>query len=110
MQLGICVAVRQEGKETFFSGESSALSANGGDACGCRIPFGGAVVVILPVLWLRVKILDLAVSTAAALCVVTLLEPRFHSVFFVSVVFVFVICFVRGSPLHLVSVQPLIAI
>jgi hypothetical protein len=37
------------------------------------LPLGGIVVVILSALWLRVKTLDLVVSTAAALCVVTLL-------------------------------------
>jgi hypothetical protein len=52
-------------------------------------------VVVLPALWLRVKTLDLAVSTAATLCIVTLLRAsswspditRYH--FSVFVVFVF---------------------
>jgi hypothetical protein len=57
----------------FFRAKAQRLSANGGDACGCRYPLGGVVVVILSALWLRVKTLDLVVSTAAALCVVTLL-------------------------------------
>jgi hypothetical protein len=50
----------------FFRAKAPRFSANGGDACGCRIPLEGVVVVILSVLWLRVKTLDLAVSTAAA--------------------------------------------
>jgi hypothetical protein len=50
------------------------FGANGGDACGCRFPLEGVIVVILPALWLRVKTLDLAVSMAATLCVVTLLR------------------------------------
>jgi hypothetical protein len=57
----------------IFLGESSALLANSGYACGCCFPLGGVVVVILSVLRLWVKTLDLAASMAAALCVVTLL-------------------------------------
>jgi hypothetical protein len=57
----------------FFSGKAPRFSANGDDACGCRIPLEGVVVVILSVLRLRVKTLDLAVSRAVALCVVILL-------------------------------------
>jgi hypothetical protein len=57
----------------FFWAKAQRISANGGDACGCRNPFGGVVMVILPALRLRVKTLDLAVSTAPPLCVVTLL-------------------------------------
>jgi hypothetical protein len=106
----------------FFWAKAQRLSANGGDACGCRNPLGGVVVVILPVLWLRVKTLDLTVSAAAAVYVVTLLgaslwspdSTRFHfNVFggkfwFFRVLFsLSLICFVRGSPLHLVSVRPL---
>jgi hypothetical protein len=52
--------------------KAQRFGANGGDACGCRNPLEGFVVVILPVLWLRVKTLDLTVS-AAAVYVVTLL-------------------------------------
>jgi hypothetical protein len=36
------------------------------DACGCRNPLEGAVVVTFVVLGLQVKTLDLAVSTTAA--------------------------------------------
>jgi hypothetical protein len=57
----------------FFRAKAQRLSANGGDACGCHNPLGGVVVVILLVLWLRVKTLDLTVSAAAAVYVVTLL-------------------------------------
>jgi hypothetical protein len=109
--------------EGFFRAKAQRFCANDGDACGCRFPLGGVVVVILPALRLRVKTLDLVVSTAAALCVVTFLEasswsPEFawfrFFVFVVLVFFVFfslsLICFLRGSPLHLVSVRPLVAI
>jgi hypothetical protein len=58
----------------FFRAKAQRFSADGGDACGCRIPLGGVVVVILPALRLRVKTLDLMVSMTAALCVVTLLR------------------------------------
>jgi hypothetical protein len=77
-------------------------------------------VAILPAIWLRVKTLDLSVSTAVAPCIVTLLgasswspdTTRFHFFVFVVLVFpcfsVFIFdLFVRGSPLHLVSVRPL---
>jgi hypothetical protein len=57
----------------FFWAKAQRFSANSGDACGCHNPLGGVVVVILPVLWFRVKTLDLTVSTAAAVYVVTLL-------------------------------------
>jgi hypothetical protein len=63
----------------FFWVKALRISANGGDAYGCRNPLGGVVVVILPVPGLRVKTLDLTVSTAAALCVVTLLEASLWS-------------------------------
>jgi hypothetical protein len=79
-------------------------------------------VVIVPVLWLLVKTLDLTVSMVAALCVVTLLWASSWSLgdtwyrfivvgdkFWFSV-FIFslsLICFVRGSPHHLISVRPL---
>jgi hypothetical protein len=56
----------------FFRAKAQRTCANGGDACGCRDPLEGAVVVILTALRLRVKTLDLTVSTAAALGVVTL--------------------------------------
>jgi hypothetical protein len=106
----------------FFRAKAQRLCANGGDACGCRNPLGGVVVVILPVLRLRVKTLDLTVSAAAAVYVVTLLgaplwspdSTRFRfNVFggkfwFFRVFFsLSLICFVRVSPLHLVSVRPL---
>jgi hypothetical protein len=66
-----------------------------------------------------VKTLDLAVSMAAALCVVTLLGASLWSrvdttqlcffVFVVLVIRVFfslsLICFIRGSPFHLVSAE-----
>jgi hypothetical protein len=57
----------------FFRAKSQHFSANDGDACGCHNPLGGVVMVILPVLWLRVKILDLMASAAAMVYVVTLL-------------------------------------
>jgi hypothetical protein len=71
----------------YFRAKAQCISANGNNACGYRNPLGGAVVVILLVLRLRVKTLHLAVSTAVALCVVTLLwasswSPRFHLVSF----------------------------
>jgi hypothetical protein len=92
----------------IFRANAQRFGTNGGDACGCRIPLEGVIVVILPALWLQVKTLDLAVSTAAALCVVTLL--RASSFGFLCFSFLSLICFVRGSPLHLVSVRPLVAI
>jgi hypothetical protein len=63
----------------FFRAKVQHLGARGGDACGCRHPLGGVVVVILPALRLQVKTLDLIVSTAAALCVVTLLGASSQS-------------------------------
>jgi hypothetical protein len=57
----------------FFRAKAQCFNTNGGDACGCRNPLGGFVVVILPVLWLWVKTLDLTISTAATVYVVTLL-------------------------------------
>jgi hypothetical protein len=50
----------------FFWAKDQRFDANGGDACGCRNPLEGAVVVTFFVLGLRVKTLDLVVSTAAA--------------------------------------------
>jgi hypothetical protein len=58
----------------FFWAKVHRFGANGGDACWCRIPLEGVVVVILPALRLWVKTVDLAVSTAAALCIVALLR------------------------------------
>jgi hypothetical protein len=57
----------------FFRSKPQRVSTNGDDACWFRNPLGGIVMVILYMLWLRVKTHDLAVSTAATLCVVTLL-------------------------------------
>jgi hypothetical protein len=58
----------------IFQAKAQCLSVNDGDACGCRYPLGDVVGVILSALRLRVKTLDLMVSTAAVLCVATLLE------------------------------------
>jgi hypothetical protein len=83
----------------FFRAKAQRFGANGGDACGCCIPLEGIVVAIFPALWLRVKTLDLAVSTAAALCVVTLLRASLWSPdtsryrFSVFVVLVFCVSF-----------------
>jgi hypothetical protein len=77
----------------FFRAKAQRFSADGGDACGCRIPLGGVVVVILPALRLRVKTLDLMVSMTV--CVVILLGASSWSpdstrfCFFVFVVLVF---------------------
>jgi hypothetical protein len=57
----------------FFRAEARHFSANDDDAWGCRNPLEGVVVVILSVIRLRVKTLDLAVSTVMAPCVVALL-------------------------------------
>jgi hypothetical protein len=57
----------------FFRAKPQRLFANDGDACGYRFLLGGIFVVILSVLRLRVKTLDLVISMAAALCVITLL-------------------------------------
>jgi hypothetical protein len=38
---------------------------NNGDSCGCHNPLGGVVVVVFSALGLRVKTLDLMVSTTA---------------------------------------------
>jgi hypothetical protein len=83
--------------EDFFRAKAQRFGTNGGDACGCRIPLEGVVVVILPALWLRVKTLDLAVSMAGALCVVTLLRALSRSPdttrYRFSVFIVLVFCF-----------------
>jgi hypothetical protein len=50
----------------FFQAKAQRFGANGGDSCGCRNPFEGVVVVTFAMLGLRVKTLDLAVSTSAA--------------------------------------------
>jgi hypothetical protein len=50
----------------FFLGESSALEANNSDACGCHNPLEDTGVVTLVALGLRVKTLDLVVSTTMA--------------------------------------------
>jgi hypothetical protein len=42
----------------FFQEKALRFGANGGDACGCRNPIGGAVVVTFSLLKLRVKTLD----------------------------------------------------
>jgi hypothetical protein len=62
-----------------FRAKVQRLGANDGDACGCRNPLGGVVVGIRPALRLRVKTLDLTVSTTAAECVVTLLGASLWS-------------------------------
>jgi hypothetical protein len=68
-----------------FRAKAQRLGANDGGACGYRNPLGGVVVGIRPAVRLRVKALDLVVSTAAAQCVVfplggVVVEPRFDSV------------------------------
>jgi hypothetical protein len=81
----------------FLQAKAQRFSANVGDACGCRFPLEGVVEAILPMQRLRVKTLDLVVSTAATLCVVTLLgalswspDTTRVSLFFVVLVF---LCF-----------------
>jgi hypothetical protein len=106
----------------FFQAKAQRLGASGGDACGCCHPLGGVIVVIFPVLRLQVKTLDLVVSTTAALCVVTLLGASSQSpdstwyrfdvfggkfLVFHVLFSLILICFIRGSPHHIVSVWPL---
>jgi hypothetical protein len=43
----------------FFRAKAQRFGANDGDACGCRNPFAGAVVVTFAMLGLRVKTLTL---------------------------------------------------
>jgi hypothetical protein len=53
--------------EGFSERKLNVLTPNGGDACGCRYLLeGGAVVITFVALGLRVKTLDLVVSTSAA--------------------------------------------
>jgi hypothetical protein len=42
----------------FFRAKALHFDANGGDACGCSNPVGGAVVVTFSPLKLQVKTLD----------------------------------------------------
>jgi hypothetical protein len=43
----------------LFRAKAQRFDANGGNACGCRNSFEGAVAVTLALLGFRVKILDL---------------------------------------------------
>jgi hypothetical protein len=54
---GQWMAEFSEAVRGFFWAKAQCFSTDGGDARGCRNPLGGVVVVILPVLWLRVKTL-----------------------------------------------------
>jgi hypothetical protein len=53
------------------------MRTNGGNAYGCCNPLEGVIVVILSVLWLRVKTLDLTVLSVVVVYVVTLLGASF---------------------------------
>jgi hypothetical protein len=93
------------------------FDVNDGDACGYRYPFGGAVAATFITLGLRVKTLDRLGLNVGGKCVVTLLRASLWSSDFSlssvaslgsSCTFLFIlICCVRGSPHHLVSVLPL---
>jgi hypothetical protein len=68
-----------------FGTKAQHPAPNDSDACGCRNPLGGVVMGIRSAVRLRVKALDLAVSTATVHCVVFPLggvgvEPCFDSV------------------------------
>jgi hypothetical protein len=105
----------------FFRAKAQGFRANDGDAYGCHDPFEGAVVVTFAMLGLRVKTLDLAVSTSAACASLPSWERRHGApipllVLVTSVTsfgssctfLLSLICFVRGYPHHLVSVRPFV--
>ena len=48
------------------SGESSTFGADDSDACGCRVPLEGVVVVSLPASGLRVKTLVCMIGLGSA--------------------------------------------
>jgi hypothetical protein len=59
----------QLGKCGCFREKAQRLGVNDGDACMCHNPLGGVIVAIRPAVRLRVKALDLAVSTTTVLCI-----------------------------------------
>jgi hypothetical protein len=104
-----------------FGTKAQHPAPNDSDACGCRNPLGGVVMGIRSAVRLRVKALDLAVSTATAHCVVFpswgrrcgapfrlgLVSMSSWQLWVLRVLFFCfsLICFLRGSPFHLVSVR-----
>jgi hypothetical protein len=104
-------------REGFFRAKAQRFDANGGDACGYHYPLGGAVAATFTTLGLRVKTLDRLGLNVGGGCVVTLLRTSLWSsdfsqtcvdVFGGKSWFLFIlICCVRESPHHLVSVLPL---
>jgi hypothetical protein len=84
----------------FFPAKAQRFDANGGDACGCRNPLEGVVVVTFFVLGIRVKILDFGLNDGGVMRRYLLggvvVEPRVISVLGVfgsirfSVVFLFI--------------------
>jgi hypothetical protein len=106
----------------FFRAKAQRFDANGGDACGCRNPLGGVVVGTFYTLGLRVKTLDFGLDDGGVtrryllggivaefrlLLVVLCLRWR---VWFSCTFCLSLICRVRGSPHHLVSVRPYVAL
>jgi hypothetical protein len=72
----------------FFWAKALRFGANGGDACGCRNPDGGAIVVTFSPLKLRVKTIDHAVSMMATRCLISLLGVSLWSSEFLGLMLV----------------------
>jgi hypothetical protein len=105
----------------FFWAKAQRFGVNGGDACGCRNPLEGVVVVTISTLKLRVKTLDRCgldgggvLRRYALGCVVV--ELWFHSVSvrclrsslgFSCLSFFYLDLLCKGISHHLVSVRPL---
>jgi hypothetical protein len=63
---GAADGLRYRACARFFWAKAQRFGANDGDACGCRNPFESVVVVTFAMLGLRVKTVDIAISTPAA--------------------------------------------
>ena len=105
----------------FFRAKAQRFGANDGDVCGYRYPPGGVVVATCVAIGLRVKTPDHSGLDSGGVlrryplgggvvepCTSCPFRCLWWQVWF-SLCFFFlsVICFVRGSPHHFVSVRPL---
>jgi hypothetical protein len=97
----------------FFQAKALHFDAKDDDAFGCHNPLEGAIVATFVPLGLRLKTLDLVVSTTVPCALLSSWGRRSGASVLLGLLafsYLFFIYFLRGSPHYLVSVWPFVAL